>query len=71
MHSRLATVTYSHCREGDGEWDYICEMHSVPTAQAHDKTILDQTTAVKISESCYGPGFDEKALSQRWTPAPK
>ena len=68
-------VTYSHCREGDPQWDYVCDKHVVPDALTRarrvDPKILDETTGVRISESCYGPGVAERPLSQRWTPAPK
>jgi hypothetical protein len=68
------TITYSHCHVGEGQWDFICEIHSEPTAlgRAHNHdTKSDEVVGVKVTESVWGPGFDEKILSQRWTPIPK
>jgi hypothetical protein len=70
----FSAITYSQCRYGDGEWDYICQMHAEPKAEARATwgdfpKMLDETVGVKLEEPFFSgpPGITETGLSQRWT----
>jgi hypothetical protein len=69
------TITYSKCRYGEGEWDYICQEHSEPSPESRATwgdfpQMMDSTVGIKLEEVLWGgrPGVTEHYLSQRLTP---